>query len=50
MEKYWVAKTDGNDKDYFNTNKGNYLGKTIYYNITLEKDLVSNCNLIVNYV
>ena len=45
LEKYWVAKTDGNDTDYFNANKGNYIGKTIYYNIILEKDLVSNCEL-----
>ena len=45
LEKFWVAKTEGNDKDYFNSNKGNYIGKTIYYNITLEKDLVSNCEL-----
>ena len=43
-EKFITIKV-GDDENYFNKEIGKYEGKTIYYNIILENDLLTNCQI-----
>ena len=44
-KKYWREKSGSDDPNYFDSQKGKYEGKTIHYNIVLEKDLTTNCQM-----
>ena len=42
-EKYYKIKVGNDDKSSYDSQKGKYKGKSIYYKIILERELESNC-------
>ena len=42
-EKYYKIKVGNDTKESYDSQKGKYKGKSIYYKIILEKELESNC-------